>query len=489
MAKDKSKAPKSDKANAQSAALGQEQAISQFVLWLSRMPEADDVLKAAGVKRHQLFSLMADDEISQAVETRLDALLSVPYRLSPSEGAGAEFLLRQMGKFLRTILTTGFNSRLAGYSVQEAVYEKDQEISDPTGYRGLKFIMEKPMEWFEPRANGELRYFPDSGIGGTDGLLVDQEYKFFLTINSPTYKQPQGKALLSKLYWPKYYRDNGWKFWGKNLERFGSPILVGKSGDTQTMLDALLMAHGSAVLSLDSEDEVTALGTANGNNGQAFDTFETAIIRRINKVVLGQTLTSGTDGGSGSRALGDVHNNVRKDKRDSDIQLVLPTLQRIINALCAINGLDEHVITLADGKGLETERATRDKTLSETGVKFTQKYYEDEYNLNPEHFTVTVAQEPAKVFTALPSHKFSFAGGGKATPEQQQIDQLAPANYQLLDAVQLKELILACNTPEEVAQKMFALLPDLPSGIFNQQLQDALYMADVIGYAASSGGG
>lgn len=487
MAKDKSKLPKGEKAKAMSAALSQEQAFNSFVQWLSRHPESDDVLKAAGVKRHQLFSLLADDEISQAVETRLDALLSVPYRLSPSEGPAAEFLLRQMSKFLRPILTTAFNARLVGYSVQEGVYEKDQEISDETGFRGLKYITEKPMEWFEPKINGELRYFPDNGSGSADGVVVDQTFKFFLTLNSPTYKQPQGKALLSKLYWPKYYRDNGWKFWGKNLERFGSPILVGKSSDTQAMLNALLMAHGSAVMSLDTEDEVAALGTANGNNGQAFDTFETAILRRINKVILGQTLTSGTDGGSGNRALGDVHNNVRKDKRDSDIQLVLPTLQRVVDALCAINGLPEHSITLADGKGLETERAGRDKTLSEIGVQFTEQYFQDEYNLSPEHFAVKNDQQQGKVFSVLPSQRFSFAAE-QTTPGQKQIDGLVPDSYKLLDADQLKNIILDCDSPEQVAEKLFNILPDLPLTTFNQQLQEALYIADIIGYSASNEG-
>jgi phage gp29-like protein len=41
-------------------------------------------------------------------------------------------------------------------------------------------------------------------------------------------------------------------------------------------------------------------------HSSAFEAFDNVLTRRIQKVVLGQTLTSGTDG-VGSRALGEVH--------------------------------------------------------------------------------------------------------------------------------------------------------------------------------------
>jgi phage gp29-like protein len=60
---------------------------------------------------------------------------------------------------------------------------------------------------------------------------------------------------------------------------------------------------------------------SSGNAGTSFETFNNTIIRQIQKVILGQTLTSGTDG-TGSRALGEVHDNVRKDKLNADIRLL-----------------------------------------------------------------------------------------------------------------------------------------------------------------------
>lgn len=489
MAKDKQKAAR--KGVAVSAAFTQEQAISQFAKWLTKIPDLDGVLRKAGVKRHQLESLLDDDEVAQAVETRVDALLSVPFRLNPSEGPAADFLIDQMSKHIQSIVRSAINARFYGYNVQEAIYEKDGEITNENGYRGFNRIIEKPMEWFEPRNNGELRYFPDNGLHGMEGELVDQEFKFFLTRNNPTYKRPLGQALFSKLYWAVYYRTNAWKFWGKDLERFGSPILVGKTaGEVQEMVDALLAAHNSAVVGIDAEDSVEALAV-NSNGGRSFEAIETAIIRRINKLVLGQTLTSGTDGGSGNRALGEVHDNVRTDKRNSDIRLVLPTVQRAVDALCKINGLPRHEVTLADGKGLEEERAKRDKDLNEIGVEFNEQYFQDEYNLDANHFKVrTSAQtEPAKTFSAVPQQKFSFkASSQQITPQQQEIDNLAPDSYSLLDVDQIKSIVADSETPEQLAEKLFAAIPDAPLEQFNDVLAQALYTADVLGYKHSSEG-
>ncbi len=70
------------------------------------------------------------------------------------------------------------------------------------------------------------------------------------------------------------------------------------------MRDALLKAHATSVLAISSMDSVELhSASAVGNGSQAYETFDKNLERRIQKVVLGQTLTSGTDG-SGSRAFG-----------------------------------------------------------------------------------------------------------------------------------------------------------------------------------------
>ena len=210
-----------DKSGAQ-VGLYQEEAVSQLVTMLTRVPDLDEVLRQAGIRRDRLRTLLYDDEIAQACETRMDSLLATPIRFEPSEGADAEFLTEILEPVMGGLLAAAFQARLFGYSVAEAVYEKRAD-----GKIGLKYLGEKPMEWFEPRPDGTLLFFPDDGSGGAQGVTVDQRYKFFMTRCRPTYRNPFGEALLSRLYWPWFFRQNGWKFWAKFLERFGDRKSVG----------------------------------------------------------------------------------------------------------------------------------------------------------------------------------------------------------------------------------------------------------------------
>lgn len=515
-ARKKSELKAPDKAAA--AGLFNDQAVDSLVYMISRMPDLDEVLKKAGIRREKLRVLMFDDEISQAVETRCDALLSVPMRLEPSEGAEADLVREILKPVLRSAMTGAFQARLYGYSVLEAVYMRRED-----GKIGLKYLGEKPFEWFEPKNTGELRFFPNDGSGGWEGIEVDQRFKFFLTRSNPTYRTPQGEALLSRLYWPWFFRQNGWNFWSKFLERFGSPLLVGKSTDPQAMVDALLLAHSQAVIGVGREDSVEALGAGSGAKGDAFDLFESAVLRRIQKVVLGQTLTSGTDGGSGNRALGQVHNAVRLDKRDSDIQLVQETIQRVVDAICMLNNFKKMEVVFADETGLETDRSERDKNLYAIGVRFEPSYIEDNYGLSAEDFTLSSEapvdgtppnpadggaanpanpgdaqpasnqrQPGAKASQTPPRSSTSFASGGqKFTKRQRIVEDLG--DEALKDAglplgAKIRKAVLAATSPEDLEDRLFALIgTDVSTDDFRETLEKALFTADVLGYVHAEG--
>jgi phage gp29-like protein len=493
-------------------------ATSQLVTMLTRMPDLDEVLRQAGVGREKLRTLMYDDEIAQAAGTRLDALLTTPFRL---EGKDSDYITTQLlNPVLRDALSGAWRSRLYGYSVLEAVYYKRED-----GKVGLKYLGDKPFEWFEPRPDGALMFRSDDGQGGSTGVAVDQQLKFFLTRCEATYQHPYGEALLSRLYWPWYFRTNGWKFWAKFLERFGTPLMVGKSSDPKKMVQALLMAHSQAVMGVDKDDSVEAVGVAAGTAGQAFEAFESAAIRRIQKVVLGQTLTSGTDNGSGNRALGQVHNTVREDKRNSDIQLVLPTMQKVVDALCQLNGFDKHEVVFADETGLEADRATRDKDLHAVGVRFTEEYFKDNYDLREEEFTLSSeapglgeppadpkggasgkregrkpdAAKPATNLKAgadgaegLPRLFTKHGAGTRFTKQQQVIEDEADAALAdaglPLDPALVRAAVLAASDPEDLESRLFALMNGTVSTEqFERTLDQALFTADVLGYVHADG--
>lgn len=479
MAKSKSK-DKAKKALSYGNLYTQE-AVSQFLANFGRQPDTDEVLKRAGIARHRLKVLLDDDEIAQAVETRIDALLATPIRFEPSDTPQAEYLKSEMENWFFEIASGALNGLLFGYSVQEAVYQIKDE-----GYVGLEWIGEKPMQWFEPKNDGRLIYRKD-GIQGEEE--VDQVFKFFLTRRKATYEQPYGKALLSTLYWLYFFKQNVFKFWAKFLERFGTPILLGKVADTDTedMANALLSAHAQSVLAIDKDDDVQVLTAgANGTAGTSFDTFNSVLIRQIQKVVLGQTLTSGTDG-TGSRALGEVHENVRKDKLKADIRLVTPTLQAVINALCTLNNWDRHKIIVGEqSKSLNKDQADRDKVLSEMGIKFSKKYVVNAYGFKDEDIE-SIETKQVSTFKYHSKKPFSFAARD-LNSEQLELDSIADnKTFKLLSDEEIKEIVLGASSIEDMQSKLFSLLNNAKSSQFNEVLDRSLFLSDVLGFVHSGG--
>jgi phage gp29-like protein len=479
--KNKDKAPK--KALSKGSLYSQE-AVSQFYK-LSKQIDLDETLRKAGIKRHRLAILLDDDEISQAVETRVDALLATPCRFEPSDTPEAILLMQEIKEWFAEIASGSINALLFGYSVLEAVYDQADD-----GQIGFQWIGEKPMEWFEPKNDGRLIYRQDGSGKETE---VDQVFKFFMTRRKATYKQPYGKALLTVVYWLDFFRKNGFKFWAKFLERFGTPILKGKckNSEPDDMNQALLSAHAQSVISIDAEDDVEILAvSSNGNAGTSFETFNNTIIRQIQKVILGQTLTSGTDG-TGSRALGEVHDNVRKDKLNADIRLVTPTFQAIVDALCALNGWGEHEIILGENsKQLNKDQAERDVKLKDAGAVFTNQYFIREYGLQEGDLAEPLpSQTPQPQFKAIPSKPFSFAASVKGlTQEQQELDELADQNFKLLSDNDLKDLILNSESIEELQTSLFAIAKTADKSQFNEVLDRALFAADILGYMHSKEG-
>ena len=481
------KSKKEDKASKKALSNGSlysQEAVSQFYK-LSKQLDLDETLRKAGIQRHRLAILLDDDEISQAVETRVDALLATPFRIEPSDTPEAILLMQEIKKWFAEIATGSVNALLFGYSVLEAVYDQTDG-----GQIGLNWIGEKPLEWFEPKNDGRLIYRQD---GSGKESEVDQIFKFFLTQRKATYKQPYGKALLTVVYWLDFFRKNGFKFWAKFLERFGTPILKGKckNSEPDDMNQALLNAHAQSVISIDAEDEVEILAvTSSGSAGASFETFNNTIIRQIQKVILGQTLTSGTDG-TGSRALGEVHENVRKDKLNADIRLVTPTFQAIVDALCALNGWSEHEIILGEkSKQLNKDQAERDVQLKNAGAVFTNQYFIREYGLQDGDLAEPLlSQTPQPQFKALPKRPFSFAASVKGlTQEQQELDELADQNFKLLSDKDLKDLILNIESIEELQTSLFTIAKTADKSQFNEVLDRALFAADILGYMHSKEG-
>lgn len=252
---------------------------------------------------------------------------------------------------------------------------------------------------------------------------------------------------------------------------------------------ALLNSHASSVMSINSDESVEAINSSQ-NGSTAFESFDKKIERSIQKIVLGQTLTSGTDN-SGSRALGEIHLEVQNNKIDADIRMITPTIQAMLDALCALNGWERHLIVIGDEKSLNAPKADRDVKLKNAGANLSQQYFLREYGL--QEGDVTEIQQVAlnNQFNALPHKAFSFAASiKKLSAEQQEVEELTDGqdDLQLLTNEQIRQLAADSETPEALLFNLSRLIPGATQSQFTANLDQALFAADVLGYATAAKG-
>lgn len=487
---------------------------------LQIMPDPDEVLRKAGMTRAALRKITYDDEIAQALETRRDAAVNTPWRLEGGTDEINTFITDQIKAFEHIILPAVWNARPFGYSVTQVVYEQRAD-----GRIGLRWAAEMPFEYFFPQRDGTVTYRP-AGQGTPIPILPQ---KYLVPVVNATYQNPYGDALLSRLYWLWFFRTHGWQFWVQWLEQFGAPFLVGTTknaklpSSTTTSIEALAAAldktrRGSAI-AVDSDSTVELLES--GGDGRAFKFFDDAVTRQMSKVILGQTLTSSTgENGAGSRALGQVHDEVRKDKRRADVKVIKLTMQQLVGYLFELNAFAGEVpqFVMEDEKGIEKERAERDANMVDKGVIiFKRPYLKDHYALEDDDFIApgepgfeeargTPNTDPnIDPKTGKPKPKPAVPPADKAkkqallaqlfakqgvrfTPEQEVIEELVtqmaeelPAEILSNDAI--RAAIREASDPNDLANRLaVAMEDDADILTFNRVLNFGLGAATVIGF-------
>ena len=371
--------------------------------------DTDAALAKIGIARHQLEMLLDDDEIDEKVERRLENLTQAEYTLSPSEDDTAKLIFEQLDRCLEQILVASLDAKLYGYSVCEyewtsdemekvlimrvpnaydqgytTVYEYNGKIISRQEYENLfligrrfiKSVTGKPLEWFEPKNDGRLLWYPqDTGVA----VEVCTRTKYLLQQYRATYKNPRGRAILSRIYWLWFFKKNGWTFWSKFLERFGSPLLIGTTeGDPDEMAAELAAAHSQSIFTMPTGDTVDTIGAV--GNGESFKAYDDAINRRLSRYLLGATLTAGTDTG-GTYGQGKVHQSQQEIVFNGDKKFATKYIQGFIDMVCKMNGVTPPVFTFRIDRGAQTELAQRDMMLVNQGLELEVDYYSDTYDI------------------------------------------------------------------------------------------------------------
>jgi phage gp29-like protein len=480
---------------AYTSAVSIERALARFG-WLG---DADEVLAQLGIDRSKLRRIADDDEVSAAIETRRDAALNTPWRIEHDQSRARQFFEDAAAGAIPSIMSAAWGAVPYGYSVFEVVY-----VDAVGGRIAIGSIIECPFEWFMLRPDGTL-------LWRNDQTQTDPR-KFFAIVHQGSLRKPMGEALLAKAYWPWYFRTHGWRFWAKFLEQAAVPLLVGRTlSDKQAMVEMLRSLSSGPVAALDRDEEIVSVDTP-GNSPNKFTEFEIACTRRIQRLILGQTLTSGTDGGSGNRALGEVHDEIRQEKRRADIRLLTDAVQRVLDTLAALNALPAPRFVMEDEAGLQMDRAKRDEILVRSGMlQFTRRYLEEKYGLEPDDFnelTPDQAAAIADVGVGTGGASGQSVGAGMAatfaTPDaphkpdrprftagqqaiEDEIERILPSVASPIDSAAIKSAIMGAESVGDLYERLAVAMRDADSSRFGQVFERALFAADVMGYLHAGG--
>lgn len=391
---------------------------------LGWLPDPDPVLveRADGVQ--VLDDLMADDEVTQAVQARKLKTMNIrSYGFSPGHAKGEEpteaaaricaDLEKDFEALDMDVLISGIlDAPYYGFAPIELTWAYD------AGRLRLVQAEPKPQEWFA-FGKGNAPVF--RGEFFSDAQQV-HPFKFVLARHFPSYKNPYGLRLLTRCLWPVAFKRGGIEFWTRFVEKYGQPWILGhaKSGATQAEINAMANDLHNMV-----QDAVAVVPQGAGVQALQFDSkgaqhreFVEHQNRTINKLIRGATLTAEV-GPHGSNAATKTHYELLQDFAAADAQLVTTALNNIAWVYTQVNAAAEFSPTFAYVEPEDlSARADLDQKLHSMNVDFTEIHFQRCYGLSADEFKMRGIDD-----TAAPA-QFAERGDADHDEHQATIDAL-----------------------------------------------------------------
>ena len=211
------------------------------------------------------------------------------------------------------------------------------------GNRVPKSITHRPQSWFRlfrGKVQQEVRLRDYSA----DGAPL-QPFGWITHSHKARSGYLERASLFRSLVWPYLFKNYSVGDLAEFLEIYGIPLRIGKYApgasdkEKATLLRALVQLGRNAAGIIPEGMSIDFEKAADGD-ADAFQLMMDWCERSQSKVILGATLTSQADRGSNTNALGNVHNEVRKELKDSDAKQVASSWSRdLVYPVAALNGL------------------------------------------------------------------------------------------------------------------------------------------------------
>lgn len=344
-----------------------------------------------------------DGQASSALETRKDGVLRRERRvLAASSTADDE----RSAAFAREVLAAipHFENILYelldavgyGFTVAEIIWEQDGSTVF------IRDIKARPQELFafgpagKPQT-GDLQF--SSGLArrslGEGGSRPLPAHKFLVSSFRPRHGNRRGRPLLRRVFWPSWFKRQDLKFWLKFIEKGSGSVVVrypqgATDQDKQRALEAAEAINAETAVAIPENFQIVSelLQAARAGDSSVFLSLADNLCNNeIARVILGQTLTQrGGEDGRGSRALGEVHQEVRFEKVAADARDLMSVINdQLLRWLFLFNfGPDvrppKWTIQLDPPEDLR-QRIEIDERLARLGVPLPLSYLQRTYSL------------------------------------------------------------------------------------------------------------
>ena len=373
-----------------------------------------------------------------------------------------------------------------------------------------KTITHRPQSWFVLHRGyrQELRLRTHQHVDGVPGQAL-QPFGWLTHVHKAKSGYLERSALFRQLVWTYLFKNYSVGDLAEFLEIYGIPLRVGKypssasEAEKLTLLRALA-AIGHNAAGIVPEGMLLEFHNAATGDPKAFELMMNWCERNQSKVILGATLTSGADGKSSTNALGQIHNEVRKDLRDADVRQLNTTLTRdLVYAVAALNGLapdgprrsPQFQLNAQETEDLTAYSEALPKLVS-IGVQPTVKWAHEKLGIPMPQDGEPVLQQPAQ---PMP---FGLAGlraawpadaplaalaaatpGAAATPPQAMAQQLAAGAAPAVTGwlAQIRALVERAQSLDDIRNGLEQLLPDMTLDQYAAAMAQALAAAQLAG--------
>lgn len=182
--------------------------------------------------------------------------------------------------------------------------------------------------------------------GRPTGVTTEIDPDRYIVHRGHTLSMPDnwGGPMRSLVFW-WFLSVNDREWWGRFLDKYGMPFLVGKydqaDDESRSILErafSLATKLGGLVVSRETEIEIKQAAAADA--GDAFEKMHRIANEEISKLILGQTLSSDAKGNGLSDGGASDQGEIRQDKRRFDARRLGATLRfQLFEQLLRYNGL------------------------------------------------------------------------------------------------------------------------------------------------------